>query len=554
MVTQLKFENLTGKVQNNPVSKFIVHGNEELPTNKQALGLCQNGASLYVQGKTHEAWENFLQAAQLSSDVQGIFYAQAICLVKLGKLEAAIAPLHKELGSPLCHPNTRRVLQDIELWLKKHQVQTIDTSTSVSPSRQISLFTTAKPFEGADRIRQVNALTSWKLLQPTPEIILLGNEEGNQLVAQDLQLRQEREIDRNEYGTPLISGLFQKAQQLASNDILVYLNADIILLSDFLPAIEKVSQKFQKFLMVGQRWDTEVNQLIDFGDRTWETKLRQHVKNTGSLHGPTGIDYFIFTKNLWSDIPPFLVGRAGWDIGMVYRVLAAGYPVIDATSVITVVHQNHDYAHLAGGKTQAWKGIEAQRNHELAGAAFPKGMSSGGIGYISDATWKLTLAGLVPNTPRIAVPIQTPQNSGSSNPDISIKTPPSDAQKIELERIVSTCYERLKQQPDSAETYKSLGNALQALGQSEAAIRAYQKAIQINPQFAEAHANLGNMAYLNGKFDEAIVYYQKAIQLKPNLAGVYLNLSQILQQEGRVQESAFYKQKAWELQPDLKSS
>jgi tetratricopeptide (TPR) repeat protein len=552
MVSQLNFAEFTGTVQNNPVAKFIVHGDEQLPINQQALNLCRTGSSLYVQGKTHEALQHFVQAAQLSSDVQGIYYAQGICLAKLGQLEDAIEPLNQECLSPLCHPNTRQVLQDIQGWLNKHQVQINASSQPLSKSPKISIFTTAKPFQGSDKIRQINALNSWKLLQPTPEIILLGNEEGNKSIAREFELCHESDVDQNEYGTPLISGLFQKAQQMASNDILVYINADIILLSDFLPAIQQASQKFKKFLMVGQRWDTEVNQPINFNHKTWETQLRQHVKNTGSLHAPTGIDYLIFTKNLWSEIPPFAVGRAAWDISMVYRALAAGYPVIDATAAITAVHQNHDYTHLAGGQTQAWKGIEAQRNHKLAGGAFPKGIGSGGIGYISDATWKLTSAGLVTNTPRVSVPSQAVKTPVSNDDDHSISATSSASNTVSLEQIISTCYEQLKQQPNSAETYKSLGNALQAQGQSEAAIRAYQKAIQINPKFAEAHANLGNMAYLQGKLYDAIVHYKTAIQIQPNLAGVYLNLSIILQKQGHVQEAAFYQQKAVGIQPDLK--
>lgn len=554
MVTQFNSQELIGKVQNNPVSKFLVHGDEQLPNNQQALTLCQQGSSLYVQGKTYEAWKSFVRAAQFSSDVCGIYYAQAICLVKLGKLEEAIAPLHQELCSPLCHPNNGKLLQDIESWLKKHDLNSIEPTASSWQSQKISIFTTAKSFQGADRIRQINALISWKSLQPTPEIILLGDEEGNQQVARELQILHKKDIDRSEYGTPLISGLFQKAQQMASHEILVYLNADIILLSDFLPAIQTVSQKFKKFLIVGQRWDVDLDRPVNFSDEAWESQLREHVKNTGSLHAPTGIDYMVFTKNLWSEIPPFVVGRAGWDISMVYRALAAGYPVINATSVITAIHQNHDYSHLPGGKHQAWKGVEAQRNHELAGGAFSKGMGSSGIGYISDATWKLTATGVVPNTPRVSVPVRTPEDPSASKTDNSMgSTPNEESNQARLEKIVSTCYELLKQNPNSAETYKNLGNALQAQGQEEAAIRAYQKAIQIDPNFAEAQANLGNMAYIKGDFDEAIIYYQKAIKLKPSLAGVYLNLSRVLRKKGCLQESLFYQEKAVELQPSLKS-
>ncbi|MEI6516720.1 MAG: hypothetical protein WCO77_12150, partial [bacterium] len=67
-----------------------------------------------------------------------------------------------------------------------------------------------------------------------------------------------------------------------------------------------------------------------------------------------------------------------------------GIPVIDATDVVTVVHQNHDYGHLAGGKRTVEVGAEASRNLELGG------------GYrhlftIQDADWRMTPRGIVRN-------------------------------------------------------------------------------------------------------------------------------------------------------------
>jgi len=42
-----------------------------------------------------------------------------------------------------------------------------------------------------------------------------------------------------------------------------------------------------------------------------------------------------------------------------------GAPIIDASEMITVVHQNHDYSHHPQGKKGVWEGLEAKRNQEL---------------------------------------------------------------------------------------------------------------------------------------------------------------------------------------------
>lgn len=403
----------------------------------------------------------------------------------------------------------------------------------------LTIFTTTKPFQGHSGMIQRNAIQSWLSLQPKPEVFLLGNEEGVEEISRELGLRYIPNIERNEYGTPTISGLFNTAQTLASNNILIYTNADIIFLSDLIPAIEKVAAEFQEFLIVGQRRNFDIPGAINFTNSQWESGLQKLVLKHGKLYADCAIDFFIFTKNLWSDIPPFAVGRAGWDIAMVYRALAAGKPTIDATSEILPIHQNHNYGHLSGGQREAWKGVEAQRNHDLAGGAFPRGMMFSGIGYISDATWKLTPSGLIENTPRIAVAPTQPQRR---EPKPQVPSPEVTSEKIQ--QTIAACYEVLKTQPNCAQTYKTLGNALQAKGKFPEAIRAYSKAIDINPNFAEAHANLGNMAYLQGQLDKAMACYYKAIQLNPKISGVYANLSQVLQQQGRSYEAEFYQQKA----------
>ncbi|HOT90773.1 MAG TPA: hypothetical protein PLJ78_04400 [Anaerolineae bacterium] len=251
----------------------------------------------------------------------------------------------------------------------------------------LTLFTIPKPFRGHIAIIQRNAIRSWTLLRPACEIILFGDDEGTAEVAAEFGVRHVPDVARNEYGTPLVSDIFEQAQRLASHDRLCYVNADIILMSDFPATVRRIP--FRRFLMVGQRWDVDLDQPWDFGSQDWEAQLWKYVHHHGELHPLTGIDYFVFTPGLWGDIPPFAIGRTTWDNWLIYGARARGAPVIDATQAIRAIHQNHDYAHIADGADGAWKGPEAQRNLALAG------------GYdhvftLTDATWLLTPRWLVP--------------------------------------------------------------------------------------------------------------------------------------------------------------
>lgn len=249
----------------------------------------------------------------------------------------------------------------------------------------VTIFTTPKPFHGNIGIIQRNAIQSWLMLYPECEIILFGNEEGTAEVASKFGIRHIPEVGCNEYGTPLISSMFEIAQDVASHQLMCYVNADIILMSDFLPAIRQI--QWRSFLLIGQRWDIDLKKPIDFDNSDWEERLRASLTKEGTLHAPSGIDYFIFPCGMYRDIPHFAVGRPGWDNWMVYQARHLKVPVIDATKAITAVHQNHDYLHHPMGENGVWKGPEAKRNLELTGG--PSHLFA-----LQDANWILSPQGL----------------------------------------------------------------------------------------------------------------------------------------------------------------
>ena len=51
--------------------------------------------------------------------------------------------------------------------------------------------------------------------------------------------------------------------------------------------------------------------------------------------------------------------------------------------------------------------------------------------------------------------------------------------------MIAAFYQGLRQQPNFAVAYKTLGNILQAQGKIDAAMRAYSKAIEFDANFVE---------------------------------------------------------------------
>jgi hypothetical protein len=257
----------------------------------------------------------------------------------------------------------------------------------------LTLFSIPKPFRGHIAVIQRNAIRSWTLLRPACEVILFGDDEGVAAAAADLGVRHFPTVARNEYGTPLVSDVFARAQRHAGRDRLCYINADIIVMNDLLRAVSRV--RMQRSLILGQRWDLDVTALWKFEDPAWETKLREDVSRHGSLHPYTGVDYFIFPRGLWGEIPAFAVGRVVYDNWLIWRARSLGVPVVDVTRAVTCVHQNHDrtYASLGAASPDArddyQTGVEARSNLELAGGWRH-------VFTLRNATWMLTRRWLVP--------------------------------------------------------------------------------------------------------------------------------------------------------------
>ncbi len=206
----------------------------------------------------------------------------------------------------------------------------------------LSLFSIPKPFQGRTRIIQANAIQSWVSLRPECEIILLGTEEGTADIASKLGTRYIPEVERNEYGTPLVGSVFEIAQSASNHHLVAYINADIIMLSDFLEVVSQIQREV--FLLIGRRRDLDLKEPIDFSNPDWERQLRNRAALEAKLHGPAGLDYFVFPRGTYSNIPSFAIGRGAWDNWIVYRARSLKVPVIDATRVITAIHQNHDYS------------------------------------------------------------------------------------------------------------------------------------------------------------------------------------------------------------------
>jgi hypothetical protein len=231
----------------------------------------------------------------------------------------------------------------------------------------LTFFTTAKAFRGHDGIIQRNALKSWKLLDRDVEVIVFGDDEGAADVCAEFGLRHEPGAERHESGAKRLDYIFSRAQEISRHEYCCFANCDIILMQDFRQAFEMAGAWRKQFLFVAQRWDTDIIDPIDFGDVRWSDNLRRFAQTSGFRRDEFWIDVFLFRKGQYLEMPPVVVGHCYWDNWMIWNALHSGIPVLDATSFVMPVHQNHGYNPRFGRMLDSPNDALSRHNLELIG-------------------------------------------------------------------------------------------------------------------------------------------------------------------------------------------
>jgi len=249
----------------------------------------------------------------------------------------------------------------------------------------ITVFTTPKPFTGLADRAQRNALASWRAQGPSVRVILFGDSLGAERVAKDFSIEHIPQVCGNPHGIPRLDSMFRLAQEISEDPYLAYVNCDV-LLPDRLDSVTEALGK-RPFLAVGRRIDLNVDWEYD-GSESARRRLLASVEKHGRIHPPTGSDYFVFPRGTISSMPPFLVGRAGWDNWLIWDSLRRGITVVDATGFFRVVHQDHPPASHSFGNTEAGrrKAEETVENQRFAG--------EGDTFILEDVPFRLTHGGV----------------------------------------------------------------------------------------------------------------------------------------------------------------
>lgn len=131
----------------------------------------------------------------------------------------------------------------------------------------------------------------------------------------------------------------------------------------------------------------------------------------------------------------------------------------------------------------------------------------------------------------------------------------SEADKSEWviahEQQVIELKEKIRKNPNNAETHFLLGEAYRSLSKSQEAIAEFKEAVRIKPDYAESHVHLG-MIYdipLN-KPHEAMAAFKEAIRINPDYFDAHFFLGDIYADLGQHKEAVSEYKEAIRINPD----
>lgn len=228
---------------------------------------------------------------------------------------------------------------------------------------KIHFFCVPKPWTPTFAQIQSAAIKSWLQIVPHSQITMLCDEPGTETHAREFNTNYIPAVQRNEWGTPLVSSIFETITRVATDDeIVCYINADIVLDHEsFTRTINFVSNNANdEWLVVGKRTDVTVDTQRNPSD------ILQHARETGVDHGWDGIDYFVYKRpDLFRFVYPFALGKFVWDQWLLGNAYRRGVKTIDASATIFAVHLNCDW-YFGGNTTRDRRLIEnseeAKRN------------------------------------------------------------------------------------------------------------------------------------------------------------------------------------------------
>lgn len=188
-------------------------------------------------------------------------------------------------------------------------------------------------------VEQTNALRSWKALSCKPKIVVVGNDQGVAELCEREGVTHHPIVEKNKYGTPLIKSILEQGWTYADdNDIVVFINGDIVLVDDFTRTLQAFSKHYPEhhnmtYLLTARRFDWTNFHEIDFNKTNWFETLDLQ----GEWSGANAVDLFVHRKGQLA-MPDSAIARFAYDTWALMNAIKNYDLCIDISESCKMIH------------------------------------------------------------------------------------------------------------------------------------------------------------------------------------------------------------------------
>ena len=203
------------------------------------------------------------------------------------------------------------------------------------------IFTTScKPISNDKiKIMQYNSINSWKWLDCEKEILVFNRESSIKEMCDELEIKNINDYESSDFSDlPTWRAMRNVACEFASeNDIIVWVNSDIVFDDTLVHTINELKKSgLDDFILTGKRKNWPI---------FWELNNKEEINKIefDKIGNEYEIDYFIYNKKHFSDLPKFFIARMKFDNYLMKLSIDSVEKTIDSTFAINSYHHEHGY-------------------------------------------------------------------------------------------------------------------------------------------------------------------------------------------------------------------
>ena len=204
----------------------------------------------------------------------------------------------------------------------------------------LDIYTTLKKPSASNFAIQKTAIASWRRVFPCANIYIYGHKSGMSSITKKFRIQWLKPKTRLQKKDK-ISDIFKSIHSKNKNNLVLYINSDIILDQNAEKTVNFLSNRAGPWVGSGRRIclpEWQGREIVSAHRLRNRLKKLMPFARWGESYS---MDLFIFREISFRGMPEFFCGHCGWDNWIIYDSRMKDIQVIDLSNSINIFHFDH---------------------------------------------------------------------------------------------------------------------------------------------------------------------------------------------------------------------